>query len=348
MTETLRSEVRPIVLVVDDSQPNRELLEANLAELGYDVRQASDGMEALEAVELEEPDLVLLDIDMPRLDGLSVCARLKSHPTQRLIPIVIITAFQERDMRMKGLAAGADDFLTKPFDAKELLIRTRVLLRERVLNKRLDATDSVLRAFARTVEARDMYTIHHADRVGLYSRAIGDALGYGTDDLDLLYDGGVMHDLGKIAIPDAILLKPGPLTEEEHMVIQRHPGEGERICLPLRSTRQFLPVIRHHHERYDGRGYPDHLVGEGIPFGARIAAVADAFDAMVSDRPYRAGLAQDEASARLRSGAGSQWDARIVDSFLALADAGTVQRIRQHQFVEGIAGGVSAQGKLPW
>lgn len=331
MTEALRPAGRPIVLVVDDVQANRELIEARLGELGYDVRQASDGLEALDAIAAEEPDLVLLDIDMPRLDGLSVCERLKSHPTRRLIPVVLLTAYQDRAMRIEGLAVGADDFLTKPVDSEELLIRTRVLLRDRALNKRLDATDSVLRAFARTVEARDLYTIHHAERVGLYSREIGRALGRTGEDLGLLYDGGVMHDLGKIAIPDAILLKPGPLTEEEYQVMRSHSAEGERICLPLRSTRHFLPIIRHHHERIDGRGYPDHLAGDDVPFGARIAAVGDGFDAMVSDRPYRAGLGRDEASARLRAGAGSQWDAGIVDTFLALVEDGTVDRIERDQ-----------------
>lgn len=328
---------RPMVLIVDDVPANRQLLEEYLADLGYDVREASDGIEALEAIDSEEPDLVLLDIDMPRLDGVTVCERLKSHPTRRLIPVVILTAFQDRDTRMRGIAAGADDFLTKPFDAQELRTRTRVLLRDRALNKRLDATESVLRAFARTVEARDLYTIHHAERVGLYAREIGQALGYHDEDLDLLYEGGVMHDLGKIAIPDAILLKPGSLTPEEYAVMQRHSAEGERICLPLRSTAQFLPIIRHHHERVDGRGYPDHLTRDEIPIGARIAAVADAWDAMVSDRPYRAGLGEDEARSRLSTGAGTQWDGDAVAAFLALADAGAVQRLAQIH-LEGTAG----------
>ncbi len=327
----------PIVLVVDDVAMNRELLQAQLRDLGYRVREARDGIEALDAIDAEEPDLVLLDVDMPRLDGLAVCQRLKAHPVRRLIPVVILTAAQDRDTRLRGIAAGADDFLTKPFDAKELLIRTKVLLRDRALNKRLDATEGVLRAFARTVEARDLYTIHHAERVGLYSREIGRALGYQGEDLDLLYDGGVMHDLGKIAVPDAILLKPGPLTEEEYAVMQRHSIEGERICLPLRSTQQFLPVIRHHHERVDGGGYPDHLRGDEIPLGARIAAVADGFDAMVSDRPYRTGLLRDEARARLRAGAGSQWDPGVVEAFLALADAGAVDRIEALQTATPVA-----------
>lgn len=322
---------RPVVFIVDDNKANRELLDGHLEGLGYEVRQAKDGLEALALIEQEEPDLVLLDIDMPHLDGLAVCRRIKAHPLRRLVPVVLITASGDRDTHLRGIEAGADDFLTKPFDAKELLLRTRVLLRERALNKRLDATESVLLAFARTVEARDRYTIHHAERVGLYAREIGGATGMAQEDLEVLYVGGVLHDLGKIGVPDSILQKPGALSEEEFAVMRRHSAEGERICLPLRSTTQFLPIIRHHHERMDGRGYPDHLAGTGIPLGARVAAIADAWDAMVSDRPYRAGLDRDEAIGRLRSGAGTQWDGELVRHFLELLDRGVAERVAAAQ-----------------
>ena len=184
MTEKLVPPHRPLILVVDDQRANRELLEAQLDELGYEVRQAVDGIAALEAVAEREPDLVLLDIDMPRLDGISVCRRLKAHPVRRLIPVVLLTASSDREVRLRGLEAGADDFLNKPFDARELLIRTKVLLKDRTLNARLDATEGVLFALARAVEARDRYTIHHAERVGRYAEAIGaagvepEAIGY--------------------------------------------------------------------------------------------------------------------------------------------------------------------------
>src|SRR5712692_2316407 len=260
----------PSILVVDDIAANRELLLANLEQLGYDVREAKDGIEALEAVEELEPDLILLDVDMPRLDGIAVCERLKAHPVRRLIPIVILTASNDKATRLRGIAAGADDYLSKPFDAQELLIRTRVLLRERELNARLDATEDVLYALARAVEARDRYTIHHAERVGRFAEAIGAALDLDGEDTAMLYEGGVLHDLGKIAIPDAILLKPGPLTEDERALMRVHSVEGERICLSLRSVAHYLPIIRHHHERMDGEGYPDRLRGDDIPLGARI------------------------------------------------------------------------------
>jgi putative two-component system response regulator len=331
MTESLITPRRPIVLVVDDKQANRELLEGRLDELGYDVRQAKDGVEALDAVAADEPDLILLDIDMPRLDGISVCERLKAHPIHRLIPIVILTASSDRDTKLRGIAAGADDYLSKPFDSKELLIRTKVLLRQRALNERLEATEGVLFALARAVEARDRHTIHHAERVGRYAEALGAAQGLGPEECDLLYQGGVLHDLGKIAIPDAILLKPGPLTNEEFAVMRSHSVEGERICLSLRSIAHYLPIIRHHHERVDGTGYPDHLAGKDVPLGARVAAIADAWDAMVSDRPYRAGLDSEEAIRRLRQGAGTQWDPDLVHVFLGLLDGGLSERVTRSQ-----------------
>jgi putative two-component system response regulator len=331
MTEHLVAPRRPKVLVVDDKQSNRELLQGRLDDLGYDVREAKDGVEALDAVAAEEPDLILLDVDMPRLDGIAVCERLKAHPIYRLIPIVILTASSDRDTKLRGLEAGADDYLSKPFDSKELLIRTKVLLRQRALNQRLDATEGVLFALARAVEARDRHTIYHAERVGRYAEAIGGAHGLTPEDCELLYQGGVLHDLGKIAIPDAILLKPGPLTAEEFAVMRSHSVEGERICLSLRSIAHYLPIIRHHHERIDGAGYPDHLVGKDIPLGARIVAISDAWDAMVSDRPYRRGLDEEEALRRLRQGASGQWDAELVGIFLDLLDGGLSQRVTRSQ-----------------
>ena len=327
---TRNDRIRPVVLVVDDLQPNRELLQALLEDLDYDVREAKDGIEALESIDEREPDLILLDVDMPRLDGIAVCQRVKAHPIRRLIPIVILTASNDKSTRLRGIEAGADDYLSKPFDQAELRVRTQVLLRERELNKRLDATEGVLYALARAVEARDRYTIHHAERVGRYAQEIGSVLGRDDEDATL-YEGGVLHDLGKIAIPDAILLKPGPLTDDEFAIMRTHTIEGERICLSLRSVAQFLPIIRHHHERVDGTGYPDRLRRSDIPLGARIVAVADAWDAMTSDRPYRASRPYEEALAILRGGAGAQWDPEVVAAFDHLLAGGLVGRVLGEQ-----------------
>lgn len=318
MTTVIRPVRRSIVLVVDDVAANRELLQALLDDLGHDVRTVNDGQAALEAVTVEEPDLILLDIEMPRLDGLAVCRRIKADPRLRLVPIVLLTARADRETRLAGLAAGADDFLTKPFDSSELLIRTNVLLRDRALNLRLDAADSVLLAMGRAVEARDTYTVHHAERVGAEAAQVARALGLDAEDVDIVYRGGVLHDLGKIAVRDAILLKPGPLTNDEFAIMRTHAVEGARICEPLHSTEHYVPIIRHHHERWDGGGYPDRLSGDSIPLGARLVAVADAWDAMVTDRPYRKGLPTDEAIRRLREGAGTQWDECFIDLFLTL------------------------------
>jgi len=318
---------KPLILVVDDLKPNRQLLLAHLADLGCELEEAADGLEALELIKASEPDLILLDIAMPRLDGLALCRLLKADARLRLIPVVLLTAHVDRETRIAGLAAGADDFLTKPFDAEEVLVRAQVLLRERALNLSLDGAEAVILALARAVEARDLYTVHHAERVGSYAREIGRAAGLGADDLDALYKGGVLHDLGKIAIPDSILLKPSALSPEEWQIMQTHSAEGQRIALPLRSTVALLPTIRHHHERFDGAGYPDHLVGGAIPTHARMAAIADAWDAMVSDRPYRRGMEIEEARRRLEQGAGSQWDAEFVRAFIGLLDHGALDAI---------------------
>lgn len=326
-----------LVLVVDDVEVNRELLDAQLCELGYEVRQAKDGIEALEAIEEREPDLVLLDIDMPRLDGLQVCQRIKEHPQRRLVPVVLITAHSDRGTRLAGLAAGADDFLAKPFDAAELRVRTKVLLRDRELNRELDAAESVVLSLARIVEARDRYTVFHAERVGMYSRELGRAHGLAGVDLDVLYKGGVMHDVGKIVIPSEILLKRGPLSDLERQIMQTHSEEGARILEPLRSMVRFLPVVRHHHERFDGDGYPDHLSGEDIPVAARIAGIADSWDAMTSDRPYRPALDPEEAISRLKAGAGSQWDAGLIEMFVGLIETGLGQRIASGRIAKDAA-----------
>jgi putative two-component system response regulator len=314
-------EAKATVLVVDDIASNRELLEALLVELGHDVRTAEDGVAAMQSVEAAPPDLILLDIDMPRLDGLEVCRRLKAHPRHRLIPIVIITAHADRAWRLAGIDAGADDLLTKPFDSAELRVRTRVLLRHHALNKRLDASESVVRSLARTIEARDVHTVRHGERVGLIAREIARATGASDECLADLVEGGLLHDIGKIGIPDHILLKTGPLTPEEWTFVYAHPAAGERIVLPLRSVNATLPIIRHHHERWDGRGYPDRLVGTAIPFAARVVAVGDAWDAMTNARAYRPRLEEAEALERLRCGAGTQWDAALVEVFVQLVES---------------------------
>jgi putative two-component system response regulator len=302
-----------VVLVVDDGAANRELIEACLAGVDCEVRTAEDGYAALKAMQSSLPDLVLLDVQMPGMDGYEVCKRIKGNPTSRLVPVVMITSLDRTSDRVRALEAGADDYMTKPVDRIELVARVRSALRLKGVYDSLDSAEQVIFALAAAVEAKDPYTEAHTQRVAETARRIGIRLGLSTSEVDALYRGGLIHDIGKIGVPDAILLKPGPLDSEEMMAMHLHPIIGENIVAPLRSGASLLPIIRNHHEHYDGSGYPDRLAGANIPRLARIISVCDAFDALISDRPYRQRKALDEALSILRGGARRQWDPEIVD-----------------------------------
>ena len=305
----------PVVLVVDDGAANRELIEACLAGVDCHVRTAEDGPTALKSVQASPPDLVLLDVQMPGIDGYEVCRRIKANTATSLVPVVMITSLDETNDRVRALEAGADDYMTKPVDRVELVARVRSALRLKGVYDSLDSAEHVIFALAAAVEAKDPYTEAHTQRVADSARAIGSRMGLGASDLEALYRGGLIHDIGKIGIPDAILLKPGPLDPAELATMRMHPQIGENIVAPLRTGASLLPIIRHHHERFDGTGYPDRLSGAGIPRLARIIAVCDAFDALVNDRPYRARKSLDEAVATLMAGAGTQWDPEVVQLF---------------------------------
>ena len=308
--------VLPLVLVVDDHPLNLELMEGYLSEIDCRVATAGDGMEALQLLRRETPDLVLLDVMMPGLDGFEVCRRIKASPEGRLLPVVLVTALGQSTDRVNGLEAGADDFIVKPVERLELVARVRSLLRVKVLYDRLDDAQHTIFALARVIEAKDSLTESHTERVGHHSRRLGKAAGLQGSILEDLYWGGTIHDIGKIGVPDAILCKPSALTAEETAVMQRHVLIGEEIARPLRSVHELLPIIRHHHEFIDGGGYPDGLRGSDIPLPARIVAICDAFDAMIADRPYRRGRTEEEATAILRAGAGRQWDGDLVTLYL--------------------------------
>ena len=312
-----RPDRQPVVLVVDDGEANRELIEACLADVDCLVRGAVDGASALMAIQASPPDLVLLDVQMPGMDGYEVCRRIKSSSASRLLPVVMITSLDDTSDRVRALEAGADDYMTKPVDRVELVARVTSALRLKSVYDSLDGAEQVIFALAAAVEAKDPFTEAHTQRVAEAARAIGVRLGCSPSQLDTLFRGGLIHDIGKIGIPDAILLKPGPLDHDEEVTMHLHPLIGETIVAPLRSGTGLLPIIRNHHERWDGTGYPDRLAGGVIPEGARIVAVCDAFDALVNDRPYRRRKSLDEALATLRAGAGRQWDPRVVEAFLA-------------------------------
>jgi len=302
----------PTVLVVDDSAANRELIEACLAGIDCRVRLAGDGPSALAAIEAAAPDLVLLDVQMPGMDGYTVCRRLKASSALRLIPVVMITALDRSDDRVQALEAGADDFMSKPVERLELVARVRSALRLKAVYDRLDSAEHVIYSLAAAVEAKDAYTERHTNRVAESARYLGGRMGLPEEDLDALYRGGIIHDIGKIGVPDAVLQKPGPLDADELVLMRAHPEIGENIVRPLRTGSDLLPIVRHHHEAFDGHGYPDGLRGTRIPLLARIVAVCDAFDALTNDRPYRPRLSEREALAILTGGAGRQWDPQLV------------------------------------
>jgi putative two-component system response regulator len=307
------------ILVVDDDALHRQFLKDHLTDEGYMVSTAADGQEALDKVAADAPDLILLDVMMPTVDGYEVCRRLKSDERTILIPIVMITALKATNERIKGIEAGADDFLSKPFNRLELLTRVRSLLRLKRHTDELESAETVLFTLALSVEAKDPYTTGHCERLATYSVALGKRLGLPPDHLKALRRGGILHDLGKIAIPDHILLKPGALNESERAMMRKHPVVGERICSPLKSLHLVLPIIRHHHERWNGTGYPDGLAGEAIPLTARILQVVDVYDAFTTERPYKPAYSREQAFAIMREEtAKGWWDPRIVEAFIAL------------------------------
>ncbi|MFQ5883065.1 MAG: HD domain-containing phosphohydrolase [Candidatus Methylomirabilales bacterium] len=325
---SLPEERQPRILIVDDQEENLELLEALLGVHGYQVTRARDGHEALAKVVREPPDLILLDTHMPEPDGFQVCSQLKQNEATRLIPVIIVTASGELENRVRGIEAGADDFLTKPVHRVELEARVRSLLRLKQFTDELDNAEMVLFSLGLAVEAKDPSTQGHCERLADYAVRLGRRLGLASDSLTALRRAGYLHDLGKIAVPETILLKPGPLTSEEWEVMRLHPVVGERICQPLRSMRLVLPIIRHHHERWDGTGYPDELKGEAIPLTARILQMVDVFDALISHRPYKPALSPAKAREVLQQETSRGWyDPTLVAEFLAMmnGDRGSVR-----------------------
>lgn len=309
----------PIVLVADDDPANRELLTEMLSRADYQVISAEDGDRALKLLQSETVDLALLDVMMPGRTGFAVCRAVKNEPRTRLIPVVLVTGLANREDRVQGIECGADDFLSKPVHREELLARVRSLVRLKHFTDELENAETVLFSLALGVEAKDPYTGGHCERLSRYSVALAERLGLPEELRVALRRAGTVHDVGKLAVPEHILLKPGPLTPEERRVMEQHPVAGERICSPLRSFRHVLPVIRHHHEKMDGSGYPDGLKGDAIPLTARILTTVDVYDALATDRPYRKALSPKEAFAVIRQEVKrGWWDAALVNEFEAL------------------------------
>jgi putative two-component system response regulator len=304
------------ILVVDDNRTNALLLERVLLGEGHHVDVAGDGQEALERILHHPPDLILLDLDMPRVDGFEVCRRVKNDPATRFIPIVIVTAQNAFDAKLRAWELGADDFITKPFQCLEVVARCRSLLRIKKLVEERDSAEAVVFAFARVVEAKSPYTHGHSERVAAYTLALAAAVQYPEEQWDALRKGALLHDIGKVSVPDAILDKPETLTTAEFEIMKQHTVQGARIVEPLRSVRDAVPMIRWHHERLDGRGYPDGLFGGSIPFAVRILSVADVYDSLSSARPYRGAIPHAQCLEILRrDAAGGGLDPELVEAF---------------------------------
>jgi len=312
------------ILVADDQASNRELLEELLTAEGFKVASVSNGAAALEQLSVVPIDLVLLDVMMPQLTGFQACERIKANPDTYLIPVILITALSDKQDRLEGIRAGADDFLTRPVDRTELLARVRSLLKLKLRTDELERAESVLFTLARSIEGKDPYTHGHCERLAEYSACLGEHLKLSEDQVTALRRAGIVHDIGKIAIPDSIILKPSSLSAEEWKLMREHPVVGERICAPLKSFRSVLPIIRHHHEKFDGSGYPDGLAGEAIPITARVLQIVDVYDALTTERPYKKAFSITDALQTMKQEVEKGWwDSHIFDLFESLIRKGT-------------------------
>jgi len=323
------SSVPSKILVVDDHPASRMTAVALLSVEGYEVIEADNGLAALQSVTADNPDLVLLDVMMPGMDGFEVCRCLKQDEQTRLTPVVFITALNDRRARLRGIEAGGDDFLTKPFDQLELSARVKSLVQQKRLNGDLDHAEQVLFSIARTVESRDPNTGDHCERLVECGRTFGEFLGLSRNEIRDLMWGGYLHDIGKVGIPDAVLLKTGGFTSAEWEIMKQHVLIGEKICQPLRTMRGVLPIIRHHHERWDGTGYPDGLAGAEIPYLAQVFQIIDIYDALTSERPYKKALSPLDALRIIQQETDRGWrNPDLVKKFIAFVHEKEVVALR--------------------
>jgi len=319
----LRQPISGTVLVADDQPANRALLEELLTAEGLQVVTVADGAAALEETARVNPDLVILDVMMPHLNGFEVCQKIKGNTDTYLTPVILVTALSDKQDRIEGIQAGADDFLSRPVDRTELLARVRSLLKLKQRTDELERAEAVLFALARSIEGKDPYTHGHCERLADISVRLAKHIGLDDDQILAVRRAGVVHDVGKISVPDAVLLKTGPLSDEEWKIVRDHPVVGERICSPLKSFRLVLPIIRHHHEKYNGRGYPDGLRGEDIPITARVLQIVDIYDALTTKRSYKPEMSIADALGIMKQEvAQGWWDHHIFDQFVQMIRSG--------------------------
>ena len=312
-----------VVLIVDSEDISRRLLRGILKASPYKILEVRNASQAMKLLESEKIDLVMLDLMLPGMSGPELCRWMKANNRTQLIPILMMTSVQGIENEIVGISSGADEFLIKPLHPAVVRTRVRAMLRNKALIDSLEEAESILFALAQAVEHRDPTTGQHCQRLALSSVMVGEALGLPNPDLTALYRGGYLHDIGKIAVPDSVLFKTGPLTPEEWEIMRSHPVRGEEICRPMKSLWPVLPIIRHHHEHWDGSGYPDGLAGEEIPLLARILQVADIYDALTTERPYKPALSPRDAIAVMESEVRRGWrDPELVPLFAATIQSG--------------------------
>jgi putative two-component system response regulator len=316
--------LRASILVADDDETSARFLKRLLTKEGHDVSVVHTAEDAVTFCQDAPPDLVLVDLVAPRGHGFDVCQRIKDEGRTRLIPVVIVTAQGERGDRLKGIQAGCDDFLIKPFDSTELHARIQSLVRLKRYTDELESAEAVILGLGATIEARDPSTNGHCQRLAHYATTLGRSLGLDASDLAALERGGFLHDIGKIAVPDRVLLKDGKLDPQESRVMRKHPIVGDSLCAGLRSLNKVRPIVRHHHERLDGTGYPDGLRNGEVPLLAQIVSIVDIFDALTTERPYRGARPPGEALQVLTDEAEKGWrDRALVDAFIAVTEPRT-------------------------
>jgi putative two-component system response regulator len=318
-----RPSSKPVVLCVDDNRMNRDLVAATLGDADMELLLAENGRQALEILEREPADVVLLDLVMPVQDGASTLKALRADARWEFLPVIVLTSHRNSAMRQEAIVSGADDFINYPLNRLELITRIHSLLRIKEFHADLEQTQNVICALALALEAKDHYTRGHSQRVGDLARTFAMYVGLTQFQAERIRTAGLLHDIGKIAVPEKLLNKQGPLTREEFMRVIDHPVIGEEMVRPLTTLTSVLQLIRHHHERYDGRGYPDGLRGDTIPYEVRLLSIVDAYDALTSHRAYRpAPLTHEAAMATLRrEAAGGKWDPHMVEQFATMLGA---------------------------
>jgi len=307
------------VLAVDDMVTNLKLLGFALRPPEYQIVEARDGLQALEILRRETFDVVLLDVLMPGIDGFETCRRIREELGLKLLPIIMVTSMGSPDDVVRGMEGGADDYITKPFNNVELVARVNAAIERKRLTDRLDDAETVLFSLARMIEARDRDTSDHCDRLSHIAVVFGKELGLAQEDLDALRRGGVLHDIGKLGIPDEILLKKGKLDADEWQVMKQHAMIGAALCSPLRTMKRTADIAQYHHEKWNGSGYPEGLSGEAIPLVARVFQIVDVYDALSSTRPYKPALPREEVIEIMeRETVEGFWDPKLMPVFLKI------------------------------